>query len=634
MPARLSSALAIALTLATGLGCAALLARRPEPIRAPAPEGPAPWTALAPLRDPDEFRFVVVTDRTGNQREGVFEGAMARINLLRPEFVVSVGDLIEGYTEDPQQLDRQWAELEAAVARLQMPFFYAPGNHDMSNAAMAEAWRARFGPSFYHFVYRDALFLVLNSELFGMVHDPSTPLPGPWTQAEQMAMVESVLREHAGARWTFVFLHQPLWDAATVHPDWLRVEELLGSRPYTVFAGHEHRYVRFVRHDRSFVTLATTGGGSRLRGTAFGEFDEVAQVTLTAAGPVVANLRLDGILPEDVLTPERRRSVDRASRAIHAQPLLGTGAAFRSGTARYEIRNRGDEELLVRGRAEPGPDLVVRERPIEVRVPPRSKQTLALAVGARAALPYATLAPGRVRWTLATRDAEGPVEITASSPILPERRFPLPRTHAKLEVDGDLREWGELAFAVDEPAEVEGPGRHDGPADARFRFDVRWDAEALHVAVLVRDDSVVADPERSVREQDHVALTLDARPDPARSRNVDFYTAIGSGELRELVTVLAALEEPRPDRVMTLLSGPPAPGVRSAARRTPEGYAVEISVPNALLDARRGARWDALRMNVVVNDVDAGEPDYATLLWRPSRFGDGAVAGAGTFERR
>ena len=70
MPAR--SLAALALALATSLGCAALLAARaaPEPIRAPAQERPAPWTALAR-------------------------------NLLRREFVVSVGDLIEGYTDDP-----------------------------------------------------------------------------------------------------------------------------------------------------------------------------------------------------------------------------------------------------------------------------------------------------------------------------------------------------------------------------------------------------------------------------------------------------------------------------------------------------------------------------------------------------
>ncbi|TFG92422.1 MAG: metallophosphoesterase, partial [Myxococcales bacterium] len=43
----------------------------------------------------------MVTDRTGGPRDGIFESAMPRINLVRPEFVVSVGDLIEGYTDDP-----------------------------------------------------------------------------------------------------------------------------------------------------------------------------------------------------------------------------------------------------------------------------------------------------------------------------------------------------------------------------------------------------------------------------------------------------------------------------------------------------------------------------------------------------
>jgi hypothetical protein len=239
-----------------------------------------------------------------------------------------------------------------------------------------------------------------------------------------------------------------------------------------------------------------------------------------------------------------------------------------------------------------------------------------------------------VRWTLATRDADGPVEIATASPILPERRFPLPRARTKIEVDGDLREWGALAFTVDEPAEIEGPGRHDGPTDASFRFDARWDEEALYLAVDVRDDSVVSGSDLTVREQDHVSVTLDARPDPARSANQDFYVAMRAGELAQVLTALAALAEPRPDRVMELLAGPPAPGVRSAARRTPTGYAVEIAVPNALLDERRGARWDAVRINVVVNDVDAGEPDWVALLWRPSRWGERAVVGAGTFERR
>jgi len=630
---------ALALGLAALAGCARLLGEAPvvgpARIAAPRREGPAPWTGLEPLRGEQEFRFAIVTDRTGSHRDGVFEAAMRKLNLVRPEFVVSVGDLIEGYTEDPSVLDAQWDEIQAAVAGLEMPFFYAPGNHDMSNAVMAEAWHARFGPSYYHFVYRDALFLVLNSELFGMVHDPRSSLPGPWTQADQMAFVERVLARQANARWTFVFLHQPLWDAREVHPDWLRVEALLGQRPYTVFAGHHHRYTERSRNDRTFITLATTGGGSPLRGTAWGEFDHVAQVAMTREGPVIANLLLDGIEGSDVMTAERRRVVERLARAVTSAPLVGRGEAFRAGTARFRIENAGGQPLDVRGRPERGRDLDPDPEPIALRVSPRQAATVSLPVRALSAHRYESLAPARVRWTLATTDAAGErVEIETESPILPERRFEARRTRRPLRVDGELGEWGPLAFEVSEPAEIAGPGRWNGPADASFRFDLRWDADHLYVAVDVRDDSIVASGERKAREQDHVALSLDARPDPERSENMGFFTAIQSGVMAKLVSVTATLEEPRRDQVARMFAGPPLEGVRWAAARTPAGYAAEIEVPHEILDARRGAAWDALRLNLTVSDFDDGERDFASIAWRPSRFGERAIPGSGTFSRR
>ena len=636
---RQRSVVALALALGTAVGCGALLAVRPgaapEPIAAAVPEGPAPWTGLAPLREPEEFRFVVVTDRTGEHRDGVFETAMPRINLVRPEFVVSIGDLIEGYTDDPAVLGKQWDELQAAVARLQMPFFYAPGNHDMSNAVMAEAWRARFGPSYYHFLYRGVLFVVLNSELFGMVHDPSKPLPGPWTQADQLATLERVLAENAQARWTFVFIHQPLWDVEKVNPDWLRVEDRLGRRPYTVFAGHYHRYTSQLRHDRQFVTLATTGGGSEMRGTAWGEFDHVAQVTMTSKGPVIANLLLDGIRDVDVMTADRRRVVDRLARAVATEPLVGSGDLFRSGTARYTIKNEGKQPLEVRGVPELGRHLDPGGGAIELTVAPRQTAAVEVPVRARSAHRYEEIAPTPVRWTLATTDASGErVEITTDSLILPEKRFATRRVRSKVAVDGDLREWGKLAFSVDDPAEVQGHGSYRGPGDASFRFDVRWDDEALYLGIDVRDDSVVAGTQLSAREQDHVDLNLDARPDPDRSANMGLFAAIRSGVMAKTVNVVTTLEEPRSDQIMGFFVGKLPEGIRRAARRTPQGYAVEISIPRAVLDERRGGDWDAVRLNVTVSDFDEGEPNHVSLAWRPSRFGDRAVPGSGTFARR
>src|SRR5271155_1813650 len=50
-----------------------------------------PWTNLKLNNDPSEFRFAVVSDRTGGHRPQVFSKAIERLNLLQPEFVLSVG---------------------------------------------------------------------------------------------------------------------------------------------------------------------------------------------------------------------------------------------------------------------------------------------------------------------------------------------------------------------------------------------------------------------------------------------------------------------------------------------------------------------------------------------------------------
>jgi hypothetical protein len=628
---------ALAFLLGASVGSCTLFAGRfPAAIVADVagPPEQVPWTGLEPSADPDSFRFVVVTDRTGEHRDGVFEAGLDKVNLVRPEFVVSVGDLIEGYSDDPAVLTREWDEFEGFVGRLQSPFFYVAGNHDMSNAVMAETWQSRFGPSYYHFRYKSVLFLALNSELFGMVHDPRTPLPGPWSQAEQMAYAERVLEEHRDARWTFVLVHQPLWDSPKPNPDWLRIEQLLGERPHTVFAGHFHRYTQHTRNQRQYITLATTGGGSRLRGTPWGEFDHVAQVTMTHEGPVIANLRLDGILGADVVTEQRRALVRELEAAVAAEPLVGDGRYFRQGTARFSVVNPGTRELVVHARYEASRDLVPDQVEERVTLAPGAAATLEVPLRARAARAYETLAPARARFALQTQDLGGEAillerELTA----LPERRFDALAGRA-VTVDGRLAEWGRLPIVVEEPGGRYGHGVHRGAEDLSFRFGVRHDAEFLYLGVDVRDDSIVASPDSVARDQDHVAVSIDARPDPERSRNEETFVAIRNGSMAKLVSPLIALQETRADPILRLFAGGTPEGVRSAVARTETGYAAELAVPAAALDERRGARWDALRINVSISDFDVGEKDHVVLAWRPSRFEAGAIEGAGTFVRR
>ena len=107
--------------------------------------GPRPWSDKPVLNDPERFHFAIMSDRTGGHRPGIWMRGVQVLNLMRPEFVVSIGDLIEGYTTDEAVLQKEWEEFLGFVAQLEMRFFFVAGNHDVTNPVMHRIWRVRNG---------------------------------------------------------------------------------------------------------------------------------------------------------------------------------------------------------------------------------------------------------------------------------------------------------------------------------------------------------------------------------------------------------------------------------------------------------------------------------------------------------
>jgi len=235
----------------------------------------------------------------------VFESALDRAEALGPAFVISVGDLLDtsdfGGTPDlitPEMARERWRKLSETTQGRLMPFFYVGGNNDLRTATMEEVWQELFGPTYYHFLYENVLFIVLNSE------DPPGSPPGSMSEA-QLAWLQGILAENEDVRWTFLFVHKPLW----LYPEpsaWTAIERLLGNRPRTAFGGHMHEYSRTEINGNLYLGLATTGGASDLSGVASGSFDHLVWVTMTDAGPQITNLMLDGIWGDSPLTETRR----------------------------------------------------------------------------------------------------------------------------------------------------------------------------------------------------------------------------------------------------------------------------------------------------------------------------------------
>lgn len=273
------------------------------PFTLPPADLATPWRGLNKLpRRPDEFTFVLLSDRTGGARPGVFERAVDVTNLLRPDFALQVGDMIEGYTTDAAEIARQWAEFDAITDAFDVPFFVTPGNHDVSNAVMREHWLARHGVLHYHFRYRDVLFVVLDTQ--DPPQDPEDIATVDWfgtmpahISDAQVAWAEDVIHANADVRWTVLVMHIPAWQGDG-HPALNRIRGALGDRPYTMFAGHTHNYRRTVIDGRDHIRLGATGGVWVHDGDE-GNFDHVTAVTVTAGGLRIANIVLDGVLGGD-----------------------------------------------------------------------------------------------------------------------------------------------------------------------------------------------------------------------------------------------------------------------------------------------------------------------------------------------
>ncbi len=323
----------------------------PEGFRIDSPGIGNPWTHLKFKNDPGDFQFLIVADRMGGYRPGVFRQAVEKVNLLQPEFVICVGDLIAGYTRDRAELKRRFDEFDKIVEWLEMPFFRISGNHDISNEVMAEVYRQRYSRPYYHYVYKNVLFLVVCTE------DP----PPSKISDEQVAYFARALAENRSVRWTCVFMHKPLFvpKEGKLHEGWGKIETMLKDRPHTVFAGHRHTYAIYRKHGRKYIRLATTGGKSKLRGPDFGQFDHVVWVTMTDAGPRIANLLLDGILDENVATGE---SISQAKeflkeQIVHAGAVLCESETFSTATTKIHLSNTGKAPMTARGVLDPHPDL-------------------------------------------------------------------------------------------------------------------------------------------------------------------------------------------------------------------------------------------------------------------------------------
>lgn len=199
------------------------------------------------------FRFVILGDRTGETRPGIYEEAWKEAAAENPAFVVTVGDTIQGLED--ATADAQWQTVEQTLDRYrQFPLYLTPGNHDIWSATSEKLFsKYSHHAAHYSFDCQQAHFTILDNSRSDELSQ------------EELTFLEKDLREHQGKPVKFIVSHRPSWllNVVVRNPDF-RLHQL--AKKYgvrTVIAGHLHEMLHIDLDGVTYISMVSSGGHLR-----------------------------------------------------------------------------------------------------------------------------------------------------------------------------------------------------------------------------------------------------------------------------------------------------------------------------------------------------------------------------------
>jgi hypothetical protein len=222
-------------------------------------------SAQAPAEGELGFRFGVLGHPRGPANGALnprFEQAIASMRERDLALAVVTGDLVYGdFRQDatPARVDvvrAQWNAVDAVLARLGVPVYRVPGNHDVHDAGTRDLYFSRYPALPLAFSHARARFILLNSTGLSGSDGGAAPaekhVRGVKLELAQRQFLERELASRGDYDHVFVFLHHVLWwsdDAAW----WSEVHPLLAAgRVTAVFAG-DHGPVKYSYLERDGV---------------------------------------------------------------------------------------------------------------------------------------------------------------------------------------------------------------------------------------------------------------------------------------------------------------------------------------------------------------------------------------------
>lgn len=247
------------------------------------------------------MRFAVIGDRTGHAQPGIYEQVLEEIQRMKPDFVLTVGDMIQGYTDDTITIKDEWEEYLKLIEPLTAPIYFTPGNHDIADSVSRELYKRYIGEPYYSFDVRGVHFISLDNAIPDVIEDFAT---------EQIDWLAQDLENNKGALYTIVHFHKPFWieTVAKGEPDTLHY--LFAKYGVdAVFTGHYHIYFSG-EFDGVKYTGVGSSGGYLWPGPTGLEY-HFMWVTVDGDGISIAPIKKDAVLPWDEVTAAEFNFIDK-----------------------------------------------------------------------------------------------------------------------------------------------------------------------------------------------------------------------------------------------------------------------------------------------------------------------------------
>ncbi|MCE9619047.1 MAG: metallophosphoesterase [Planctomycetes bacterium] len=252
---------------------------------------------------PRPFRIAILPDRTTGRDWGLpyLEAAVRDLNRIEPDAVFNIGDMVQGYTRDAAEWERQLAQYQAITSKINAPFLPVPGNHDVNSGSrekgdrtFADLYLQRIAPLQYMAELDGASVIVMFSDegLGDGVMQVS--------EGQRNFLQTSLDRAAKRGKPIMVLMHRPLWLSdnlkwwETIHP------MLVKAGVDAVIAGHLHFLLDEPDRDGIKYLVVGTCGGSIDQHPLAGQLQHLTFVQIAPEGKLEIYHQPVGMtLPED-----------------------------------------------------------------------------------------------------------------------------------------------------------------------------------------------------------------------------------------------------------------------------------------------------------------------------------------------